>query len=84
MQISDCRVNTGQFIDVVDVLPTNSLDVLLCDCGGLHIVGRVQAVIFVRMIEEESVRVFILDIIHQGYMPEFGLQASPPFENCRH
>ena len=34
------------------------------------------------MIKEEGVCVFIPDVVHEGDMPQFGLWASPPFEDC--
>jgi hypothetical protein len=37
---------------------------------------------FVRMIKEEGVRVFILDVVNERDSPQFGPRALPPFENC--
>jgi hypothetical protein len=32
--------------------------------------------------KEEGVRVFISDVVNEGDMPQFGLWASPSFEDC--
>ncbi len=53
----------------MDVLPADGLqhdgvDVLLCDSGRLHFAEQVQTVMFVWMIKEEGVRVFIRDAVH--------------------
>jgi hypothetical protein len=37
---------------------------------------------FVWMIKEEGVRVFIADVVNKGNMPQFGPWALPPFEDC--
>ncbi len=71
----------------MDVLPADGLqhdgiDVILCGGGRLHLVEQVQIVMLVQMIKEEGVRVFIPNVILKGDMPQFGLGASPPFEDC--
>jgi hypothetical protein len=35
----------------------------------------------VRMIKEEGVRIFIVDVVNEGDMPQFGPWALPPFED---
>jgi hypothetical protein len=71
----------------VDVFPADGLhhddvDVLLCGGGKLHLVEQVQTVMLVQMIKKEGVRVFILDVVHEGDTPQFGPWASSPLEDC--
>ncbi len=53
----------------MDVLPADGLqhdgvDVLPCGDGRPHLIEQVQTVMFVGMIKEEGVRVFIPDVVH--------------------
>ncbi len=71
----------------MDVLPADGLqyygiDVLPCGGGRFHLVEQVETVMLVWMIEEEGVRVFVVDVVNEGDMPQFGPWASPPFEDC--
>ncbi len=34
------------------------------------------------MIKEEGVHVFVVDVVNEGDMPQFGSWALPPFEDC--
>jgi hypothetical protein len=36
----------------------------------------------VRMIKEEGVRVFIVDVVNKGDTPQLGPWTSPPFKDC--
>ncbi len=69
----DVLLANGLYHDGIDVLP--------CDGGRLHFIEQVQTVMFVWMIKEKGVCIFIPDIVHQVYMPQFGLWASSPFED---
>jgi hypothetical protein len=77
----------GNVVYLVDVLLANglyndTLDVLVpCGGGRLNFVEQVQKVMFMWMIKEESVCVFIPNVVHQGHTPQFGPWALPPFEN---
>jgi hypothetical protein len=67
---------------LADGLHHDGVDVIPCGGGRLHLVEQVQTVIFVQMIKDEGVRVFIPDIVHEGNTPQFGPWALPPFEDC--
>jgi hypothetical protein len=63
-------------------LQHDGINMLPCGGGRFHLIEQVQTVMLVRMIKEEGVRVFILDVVHKGEMTPFGLWASPPIEDC--
>ncbi len=67
-------------------LQHDGVDVIPCGGGRFHLVECVEAVMLVWMIKEEGVRVFIVDVVNEGDTPQFGLWASPPFEDyvCRY
>ncbi len=71
----------------MDVLPASGLqhdgiDVLPCSGGRFYLLEQVQTVMFVRIIKEEGVHVFILDIVHDRDTPQFGAWALSPIEYC--
>jgi hypothetical protein len=60
----------------------DSIDVLPCGGGRLHLVESVQTVMFVQVIKEEGVRVLNLDVLHKGDTSQFCSWALPPLEDC--
>ncbi len=71
----------------MDVFPDDGLqhdgvDVLPCGGGRFHLVVQVETVMLVRVIKEEGVHVYIVDVVNKWDMPQFGPWASPPFEDC--
>ena len=72
---------------IVDVLPANGLqhdgvDVLPCGGGRFHLVEQVETVMLVWMIKERVSCIFVVDVVNDGDMPQFGPWALPPFEDC--
>jgi hypothetical protein len=71
----------------LDVFPADGLqhdgvDVLQCGGGRFHLVEQVETVMLVRMIKEEGVCVFIVDIVNKGDTPQVGPWVLPPLEDC--
>ncbi len=67
---------------LADGLQHDSVDVLPCGGGRFHLVEQVETVMLVWMIKEEGVHVFIAGVVNERDMPQIGLWASPPFEDC--
>ncbi len=63
-------------------LQHDGVDVLPCGGGRFHLVEQVQTVMLVWMIKEEGVCVFIAEVVNKEDTPQFGLWASPLFEDC--
>ena len=88
MKISDCQVDAGEFIDVVDVFVVacgrqNCIDVRPRDGRGFHGVSRVQTFVPVGMVEKEGVSILVADGGYQGDSAEFGPGALVPSEDSR-
>ena len=59
------------------------LDVIAHGCRCFDLIHGIDAVMSARMIQKESVHVFVGDNVSDGDAPKFCTWASPPFENRR-
>ncbi len=69
------------YVFLVSMVIHDVLDVIACDCCCFDLIHGVDAVMSARIIQKESVPVFVGDNVSDGDAPKFCTWASLPFEN---